>query len=154
VAHVDRLAQIMPLMHHVVAHLGVQSTPSGRRLGLTNTRMMALAAAIHSGGLTMSELATALGLPAPLATRTVDELVERGLLERGADPSDRRRVLVSASPGAREAFDDVHRDAALMIGEVLEHMTAEEADALVVGLEALLRAMHASDGLLAPHHHP
>ncbi|HET6498123.1 MAG TPA: MarR family transcriptional regulator [Coriobacteriia bacterium] len=152
--HAERLARIMPLMHHIVSHLGVQSTPSGKRLGLTNTRMMALAAVMHGDGLAMSDLAAVLDFPAPLATRTVDELVERGLLVRASDPSDRRRVLVRATPAAPKAFDEVHRDAALLIGHVLERMTDEEADALVVGLEALSRAMHAPGGPLAPHDHP
>lgn len=152
--HAERLARIMPLMQHIVSHLGVQSTPAGKRLGLTNTRMMALAAVLHADGLAMSDLAAALDLPAPLATRTVGELVDRGLLQRASDASDRRRVLVRATPSALRAFDEVHRDAARLVAEVLERMTDRESDALVVGLEALLRALHAADGPLSPHDHP
>ena len=152
--HVQHLAHIMPLMRHVVSHLGVESTPSGKRFGLTTTRIIALAAALHADGLTMSELAAALDLPAPLATRTADELVQRGLLERLADASDRRRVLVRATPLGRQALDEVHGEAEQLIAGVLERMTAEEADALVLGLGALIRVMHEAGGMLARREHP
>ena len=142
--HTERLARILPLLTHTSAHLGVGATPTGKRLGLTNTRMMALAMLIHGHHqASMSDLAAALGLSAPLATRTADELVERGLLERGDDPTDRRRVIVRPTAAGRRAFDKVHREAAELIGDVLQRMTAKEQDALVLGLEALLRAMHA-----------
>lgn len=152
--HAERLARAVPLVRHTLAHLGAQATPTGKSLGLTNTRMMALAAALRADGLAMSDLAAALDLPAPLATRTVDELVERGLLERGGDPSDRRRVLVRPTPGGTRAFEDVHHEAEQVIGEVLERMTSEEGDALVLGLEALLRVMHGPGGILPGHDHP
>ncbi len=149
----ERLGALIPLMQHSMAHLGAQSTPTGRKLGLTNTRVAALAAAARTDRLTMSALAAALDLPAPLATRTADELVERGLMQRHADESDRRRVLIGLTSDGRKAFDDVHREAERLIAGVLEHMTDAETDALILGLEAMMRAMHGPDGLLAKHEH-
>lgn len=148
-----RLAAVMPLLAHVISHLGVQATPSGKKLGLTNTRMMALAAASFAGGLTMTDMATELGLPGPLATRTVDELVQRGLLERHPDSDDRRRVIVTATADGVTAITDVHAEAESIFLPVLERMTPEEADALVTGLEALIRVLHETDGLLPSHRH-
>lgn len=149
-----RLATVMPLLQHVISHLGVQATPSGKKLGLTNTRMMALAAASFTGGLTMTELANELGLQGPLATRTVDELVQRGLLERHPDPDDRRRVIVVATKAGVSAIKDVHEEAETIFLPVLARMGPEEADALVIGLEALIRVMHEANGLLPKHRHP
>ena len=42
----------------------------------------------------MSELAARLDIARRSATSVVDELVERGLVERHADPADRRAVAV------------------------------------------------------------
>ncbi len=149
----ERLARLMPLAHHAISHLGVKTTPTGKRLGLTNTRMMALAVVLHGESVTMSELAGALDLPAPLATRTVDELVERDLLERSPDTHDRRRVLVRATDTGRQALDDIHRESGVMLGRVLEQMADEQVDALIEGLEALLEAIHGPDGLTDHSHH-
>ncbi len=102
----------------------------------------------------MSDLAASLNLSPPLATRTADELVERGLVERVSSPGDRRRVIVRATPEARKVFEDVHVEAAQLIDGVLAEMSMEEQDALVLGLEGLLRAMHSSTTPLAAHKHP
>jgi len=149
----ERLARIMPIVHHAIAHLGVQATCTGKRLGLTNTRMRALAAVLHSESVKMSELAASLDLPAPLATRVADELVERGLLERLPDASDRRRVLVRMTEAGRQAFFDIHQESGVVLGRVLEQMTDEQADALIKGLEALLEALHGPGGTAEHCHH-
>lgn len=149
----ERLSRIMPLIQHAVSHLGVQSTESGRRYGLTNSRIVALATVLHSGELTMSELASAIDYPRPLATRLVDELVERGLLERKNDPSDRRRVLVSITAQGLQVFEDVHREAAAILEHVIGAMSDSDADALIRGLESLLGVLHDSSGPLRPHAH-
>jgi DNA-binding MarR family transcriptional regulator len=48
-------------------------------------------------GRTMGQLAGALHLPGPTATRVVDGLVDSALAYRLPDPADRRRVVVHAS---------------------------------------------------------
>lgn len=149
----EHLSRLMPLIQHAVSHLGIQSTESGREFSLTNSRMAALATVMHSGRMTMSELASAMDLPRPLASRMADELVDRGLLERHGDPSDRRRVLVGLTPDGYRVFQRAHREAAVMLETVLQQMSAEDADALLQGLEALLRALHTTDGPLPPHEH-
>ena len=75
----------------------------------------------------MSDLARELGLPSPLATRVADELVARGLVERGADPDDRRRVLLRVTGQGRETFAAVHDEAEDLVSAVLSRMTEDEA---------------------------
>jgi DNA-binding MarR family transcriptional regulator len=58
---------------------------------------------LAEGPLSLSGLAEAVGVDAPYATLIVDTLEERGLVERRADPADRRRKLVSLTPQGKEA---------------------------------------------------
>ncbi len=54
--------------------------------------------ALRSGdGYTMSDIAAAMGIPAPSLTRIVDKLVDGGFVLRRVDATDRRRVLVYLS---------------------------------------------------------
>ena len=53
------------------------------------------------GPVRMSELADRLRIARRSATSVVDELVERGLVERAADPADRRAVTVAVTPAGR-----------------------------------------------------
>jgi len=115
--HTKDLSRLMPLLRHATTHLGVEQTPTGKALGLTNARMMALAAVGGAETCSMGDLAQRLSLPAPLATRVADELVTRDLVERLGDPSDRRRVVLRLTEEGRAALD--------------------------VGLRAFLRVLHA-----------
>ena len=146
--HTRDLSLLMPLLRHAMAHLGVEQTPTGKEIGLTNARMMALAAVGAADGCSMSDLARRLALPSPLATRVADELVARGLVERSGDARDRRRVLLRLTRPGRETLAAVHTEAEQQIGAVLRRMTEDEAGALVVGLRAFLRELHepAADG--------
>ena len=146
--HTKDLSRLMPVLRHATTHLGVEQTPTGKALGLTNARLMALAAVGAEGRCSMTDLAQRLTLPAPLATRVADELVARDLVERFGDPGDRRRVVLHVTEQGRMALDAVHGEAEQLVSAVLLRMTEVETEALLVGLRALLRALHmpAPDG--------
>jgi DNA-binding MarR family transcriptional regulator len=144
--HTEDLSRLMPLLRHATAHLGVEQTNTGKALGLTNGRMMALAVIDARDGCSMGDLARHLDLPSPLATRVADELVARGLAERAGDPADRRRVMMHSTAAGREALGTVHREAEELVSEVLLRMTEEETTSLLVGLRAFLRVLHAPAG--------
>ena len=46
-------------------------------------------------------VATMLGVSQPLISRTVEKMVQRGLIVRSAHPTDRRQVLLTASDAGR-----------------------------------------------------
>jgi DNA-binding MarR family transcriptional regulator len=57
---------------------------------------------LAEGPMSLSKLAEAVRVDAPYATLIVDNLEERGLVERRPDPADRRRKLVALTPEGRE----------------------------------------------------
>lgn len=58
--------------------------------------------ASSSDGARVSELATRAGIAAPTATRILDALVRRGVVERRRSAEDRRGVSVTLTPHGRE----------------------------------------------------
>jgi DNA-binding MarR family transcriptional regulator len=71
----------------------------------------------------MSELAERLRVARRSATSLVDELVERGLVERLADPSDRRAVTVAvtaAGAAVLERLAERRREAASDLASALD----------------------------------
>src|SRR6201996_7773100 len=59
---------------------------------------------LAGGPLSLSGPAAAVGVGAPPPPLIVDTLEERGLVERRADPADRRRKLVSLTSQGKEAI--------------------------------------------------
>jgi len=72
-------------------------------LDLSLTQVKALAA-LAAGELTVKELAERLGLSLPGASRAVDALVSRDLLDRREDPGDRRQKRLTSTDAGREAL--------------------------------------------------
>ncbi|MFC5143869.1 MarR family winged helix-turn-helix transcriptional regulator [Streptomyces aureoversilis] len=71
-------------------------------LGMSFFRVKALRR-IARGPLTLRELAEQLLTDRPYTTLVVDDLAGRGLVERTANPADRRSKIVSATPAGHEA---------------------------------------------------
>src|SRR5262249_9376941 len=67
--------------------------PLGRRHGAL------LAQAGAAAGQTVGELARALGLSLPAASKVTTELESHNLVARREDPDDRRRTVVDLAPG-------------------------------------------------------
>src|SRR5918912_4088810 len=91
----------------VAGHLRlVLARPAGRLRqeagqDLSPSLSSALAAIDRHGPLTPSELAAHERVQRPTATRVLARLEELGLVERAADPADRRSSLISASAAGR-----------------------------------------------------
>lgn len=69
---------------------------------LTPMQRLALGAAVDDGPQRPGVIAGRIGTTGPTATRTVDALAAMGLVERIADTTDRRAILVRATPRGRK----------------------------------------------------
>ena len=74
----------------------------GAFMGVTTSQAGAILAFPAKGGLTMNELSKAVNLDISTMTRMVDQLVEKGLVERQTDPKDRRVVRVGLTENGAE----------------------------------------------------
>ena len=74
----------------------------GRRLHLSHPELMAITHISSEGVLGPSELAHRIDVTTGAVTALVDRLAERGHLERSAHPADRRKLLLTVTPRARD----------------------------------------------------
>jgi DNA-binding MarR family transcriptional regulator len=86
-----------------------------------------------------SDLAEQLHLDLSTVSRHVTALVERGLLERGADPDDARAQLVRLTPEGKDVFTTIMDDRAATLGLAVRHWSAPDRRTLVELLERLAR---------------
>ena len=139
-AHLFRL---LPLLRQVLIRVGAHRTKTGMDLGLTNLQLGALGSAYTNDNCMMRDLAQAMLVDPPAATRIVDELVGKNLIERVADSKDRRVVRLRITQKGREAVDRGHQEAAVLLAQILAKMNEEEQEALLKGLEGFINAVMA-----------
>jgi len=92
-------------------------------------------------GLRVSDLAGRLSVTPATASTLVDRLIERGLVDRREDPTDRRQHRCRLSPSGHETiarfFDAVNAHSRTL----LETMSQSELEAVVLGIKTLIGAM-------------
>jgi DNA-binding MarR family transcriptional regulator len=88
-------------LHGGGAHGGMGGPPwaAGPRFGGPARLRLLEALAAASGPLSISELAEAVGVDQPRASRLVQQAVQMGLVRREADPDDARRTRVALTDG-------------------------------------------------------
>lgn len=89
-------------------------------VGLHPTDMQCVALlGMEPGLVSTGGIARLTGLTSGSATRLVDRLVKAGIVERHADPNDRRRSLVALSPAARDRIGAAWETPGRAFGAVL-----------------------------------
>lgn len=104
-------AQLEPLgvtPHQVRALRGVAEGTGGGIGSGAGTRAAAGSVADDDGGVRLRDLAERLRIAPRSATDVVDQLESRGLVERAADPADRRAVRIRLTDGGRGLLRRVH----------------------------------------------
>lgn len=90
------------------------------------------------GGLTMHDMAVKLGVSAATASLLADRLVHKGLAERGADPNDRRVVLLLTTELGRELADRYRQAQRLAVCGLLDKLSEAQVAAWLDIMETLL----------------
>jgi MarR family transcriptional regulator for hemolysin len=112
-----------------------------RQFGMTRAQWAVLARLESNEGLKQSELAEMLDLQPITLTRLVDRLCANGLIERRADPSDRRVKRLYLMAAALPLMDRLAELGQDMMGTVLEGFD-------VATIERMIREMsRAKDNL-------
>jgi DNA-binding MarR family transcriptional regulator len=132
--------ELLALWMRVVNSRGMETYAIFEELDLTLTQVKTMCA-LSGDELTVKELAELLGLSLPGASRAVDVLVERGLLHRREDTTDRRMKRLSTTEAGRRAL--ARLDEARLAG--IEKFAATLPPAQIKRLSGALRPI--LDGL-------
>jgi len=95
---------------------------------------------LMKGSLTVSDLAQRQRVSLPSMSKTVNSLVERGLVLRLDDPGDRRVVQLQITQPGRSALGEIPALLVPSLVEALSRLDAGERDTLSAGLDVLHRA--------------
>ena len=117
-----------------------QTRPVG---DLTATQLSALATLELAGAMTPRELADAERVRPPTMTKIVARLEERALVQRTPHPTDRRQVILAATPAGRAMLAQFERARVEWLAQRLAELTADEREVLRRAAELLQRVAEA-----------
>jgi MarR family transcriptional regulator, transcriptional regulator for hemolysin len=102
-----------------------------RLVGQSSARMEALAAIINSPALSAQvDIAKRLRIEGPTMTRMLDTLEKDGLVERLADPADRRTKQLRLTEDGEKVLQDIFAIADELRDRLLEGLPADKVDEL------------------------
>jgi DNA-binding MarR family transcriptional regulator len=140
----------MPSSRDLAGELRIAIGRSSRRIraergeaGLTDPQFTVLAWLTKEGPLTPGQLAERERIQPPSMTRTVNSLVELGLVAKAEHPTDGRQVVVSLTDAGVAEVDETRRRRDTWLADRLRRMTTDER-ALLVDAAELLRRIAAS----------
>ena len=124
-------------LHDVARMMRRDFDRRAREQGLTRARWQVLWYLARSEGIHQAALAELLGVAPISLTRQLDRLEEEGLVERRADPDDRRRYRLYLTDQSAPALRNLRRLAAQTRQRALAGLSEEDIGALQRVLNAM-----------------
>jgi len=111
-----------------------------RDADLSVAQFRTLAFIDRRNGVSLSEVASHIGLTLPSMSKMVDGLVNRKLITRSAHDSDRRRICLSITPAGKDILQSSYASTQAFLADKVSGLSAPE-------LEAVSTALHLLQGL-------
>ena len=129
---------VPPLWHHIRARISQEARESFK---LTHQQFHILRR-IHKGWTSVSGLAEAKHISRPAASRTVDVLVEKGLVTRTQNTEDRRHIYLALTPEGEATLKAIFEHVTAWMSEKLGVLEENELQDIITSMDALHRAFH------------
>jgi DNA-binding MarR family transcriptional regulator len=127
----DEVLRIIPLVTRKVAADLRKSDPS---MKLAHIGLLTMVA---QSPRSLSELSDLHAASMPTMSKTITTIENLGWVARSRSNSDRRIVMIEATPAGRTALREVHELAIAPIAEALDSLTATQRQKLSAGLKIL-----------------
>jgi DNA-binding MarR family transcriptional regulator len=108
-------------------------------LNLTIGQLKSLIFIDFKGSTCVKDLAKALKMAPPNATKLVDSLVKEGLVSRGENPDDRRLMLLKTTAKGKILIANLRESAIKQMSDLLTQFSLDELKALVNGLSPFIK---------------
>src|SRR5690606_15050657 len=106
---------------------------------LTHTQARVLVYLADDSGIRQVDLAERLEMQPIALSRVIDQLAERGVVERRCDPTDGRAHLLVPTPRADSHLDEIARVTASIRADALRGVTAADAATALSVIETMRR---------------
>ena len=136
----ELLAHVLDLEARLYEVMQVGPASGWLQIDLTLPQLKTMVVLAGPGSIRMSQLSQMLGTNLSTMTGIVDRLVERGLVERGADPEDRRIVLVQLAEQGRREISRLFSLGSAQLAALLDVVSTADLEMVARTMDILHRA--------------
>ena len=136
----DTTLRVMDSLRRIVRVLGASARGTAARDGATGAQLFVLHQIDAAPGLSIGELAARTLTGQSTVSEVVSRLVERGLVERHADPTDARQTRLQLTARGRTTVRDTEPTAQERLATGLASLAPAERDELARALDRWLEA--------------
>lgn len=126
--------EILYVLNDVARLMRTRADQRARTYGMTRAQWVILSRLERQPGLSQNEIAAIVEVEPISVGRLVDRLESRGLVERRADPKDRRIWRLHLTPAAEPVLRDLKRHKAELRDEITAGVDPAELERLIDGL--------------------
>ncbi len=141
----EKASRLRELIRGMERKLGVLEDEESACCGITLAQCHALVEIGRAGSISLNELAKLLGLDASTMSRTVNNLVTKGMAERELDAKDRRYITIRLTREGSEACCEMETNWSKYYEEIIRLIPEEKQDQVLESLQILLKAISESD---------
>ena len=141
----EEIQDILELQDELIRHRAMWDVEPWLGLDMSTPQFKALILIYEEETVRMRELARRLGGSFSNATVLVDRLVDRGLVERMADPQDRRVVLVRVTKEGRYLVEQLITSWRSLSPSLLKTLDPEDLTKVSEALRVLIKAAQRDD---------
>lgn len=129
------------LTRTLVRSLGVLEKSEVSCCGITVSQCHAIVEIGRKQGITLNELAELLSLDKSTMSRTINNLVEAGHVERELHPEDRRFITLQLTQGGLKIFEEIEGGMEAYFSNIFASIPQEKRSIVIESLELLIDAV-------------
>jgi DNA-binding MarR family transcriptional regulator len=137
----DNLHETANALHSAALRLLRRARTADSSMDLDGPHASALSVLVFAGPMPIGRLAAAEQVTAPAITKTVTALEAAGLAERVPSPTDRRVVLVRATPRGRALLERGRAARVRLVADLLAGLTERDQRTLRRAAEVIARVL-------------
>lgn len=132
------------LLRILVRNLGILEKSDACCYGVTLAQCHAIVEIGRAGKISLTDLADLLGLEKSTMSRTINNLVNLDLVNRGIDPDNRRYISIKLTDKGVELFKSIEDSMNVYYSKVFNSITSDKRNKVLESFEILVEAIKAN----------
>lgn len=131
----DLVKQFREYTRQLECHIGNMNNSDCCCCGISKTQCFLVVEIGRKPGISVKELADILHVDKSGVSRSVEELVQTGFVERRPSKEDRRFVTLNLLPKGQERFEKIEHDMYLKFKDVFEQIPSDKQEQVIEALK-------------------